>query len=134
MDVEFIVQYLQLCHGAAHPEALHPNMAEALRRLAAAGVIEADAAAELEAGLALWHRIQAMQRLLVEHFFEEDSLPEGLRATLAESGGAADFDALKERMAAASERMRAHFERLIGPPQRMAARPVSATGQRGDSA
>ncbi len=134
MDVEFIVQYLQLCHGAAHPEALHPNMAEALRRLAAAGVIEAEAAAELEAGLALWHRIQAMQRLLVEHFFEEDSLPEGLRATLAESGGAADFDALKERMAAASERMRAHFERLIGPPQRMAARPVSATGQRGDSA
>jgi glutamate-ammonia-ligase adenylyltransferase len=133
IEVEFIAQYLQLRHGAEHPEALHPNTAEALRRMAAAGVLDAGAAEELGSGLALWHRIQAMQRLVVEHFFEEDSLPEGLRAALARGGGAPTFDALKDRMAYAADTVRAHFERLIGPPQRMAVRTASTPEERGDA-
>jgi glutamate-ammonia-ligase adenylyltransferase len=120
IDIEFVAQYLQLRHGAAHPDALHPNTIEALRRLARAGVLDPSVAEELEATLGLWHRVQGMQRLVVEHFFEEDNLPSGLRAALARGGGAIDFDTLKDLMAYSAERVRGHFEALIGPPRRLA--------------
>lgn len=124
IDVEFIAQFLQLRHGSTHPEALHPNTAEALRRMASAGVLDTRTAEELESALVLWHRIQAMQRLVVEHFFAEESLPEGLRATIARGAGEPSFDALKSRMAEVAETVRRHFERLIGRPQRSSARAV----------
>ncbi len=38
-DVEFVVQYLQLVHGAAHPEVRSPNTLDALDRLAAKGLL-----------------------------------------------------------------------------------------------
>ncbi|NLD73732.1 MAG: glutamine synthetase adenylyltransferase, partial [Chloroflexi bacterium] len=38
-DVEFLVQYLQLAHGATRPEILAPNTPEALRRLRTAGLL-----------------------------------------------------------------------------------------------
>jgi hypothetical protein len=57
---------------------------------------------------------------VVEHFFEEDNLPSGLRAALARGGGAIDFDTLKDLMAYSAERVRGHFETLIGPPRRLA--------------
>ena len=39
MDVEFIVQVEQLCHGRAKPEILTPNTAEALMALRSAGIL-----------------------------------------------------------------------------------------------
>ena len=126
IDVEFIAQYLQLRHGAAHPEALHPTTAEAFRRLADAGVLEPAAAESLIAALRLWHRVQSMQRLLVEHFFEEDSLPAGLRATLARGAGAADFETLKQDMDEVAVGVRAQFERLVGPVRRIAGKTEAA--------
>ena len=47
MDVEFLVQALQLCHGKAHPEVLSPNTADGLKRLMAAGILPAADGSEL---------------------------------------------------------------------------------------
>jgi glutamate-ammonia-ligase adenylyltransferase len=41
-DVEFVAQYLQLVHGAEHPELHTPNTLDALDRLAASGFLSAD--------------------------------------------------------------------------------------------
>lgn len=41
-DVEFVTQYLQLLHGAAHPEVRSPNTLDALARLFAAGLLPAE--------------------------------------------------------------------------------------------
>ncbi len=41
-DVEFVTQYLQLAHGAEHPEIRSPNTLDALERLFACGLISAD--------------------------------------------------------------------------------------------
>lgn len=41
-DIEFVVQALQLIHGAAHPFVRTPNTLEALARLAAAGLLSGE--------------------------------------------------------------------------------------------
>jgi len=41
-DIEFVVQYLQLVHGAAHPDVRTGNTADALARLAECGLLPAD--------------------------------------------------------------------------------------------
>jgi len=41
-DIEFVTQYLQLVHGAEHPEVQSPNTLEALTRLAASGFLTPD--------------------------------------------------------------------------------------------
>ncbi|HBY93848.1 MAG TPA: glutamine synthetase adenylyltransferase, partial [Chloroflexi bacterium] len=41
-DIEFVTQYLQLIHGAQHPEVRSSNTLDALTRLAARGLLPAD--------------------------------------------------------------------------------------------
>ncbi|MFO0951596.1 MAG: hypothetical protein U0835_10675 [Isosphaeraceae bacterium] len=36
-DIEFLVQYLQVVHGRAHPDVLRPNLWDALDALKRAG-------------------------------------------------------------------------------------------------
>ncbi|OGO41081.1 MAG: hypothetical protein A2Z04_02515, partial [Chloroflexi bacterium RBG_16_57_9] len=41
-DIEFVTQYLQLVHGAEHPEVQSPNTLDALARLSASGFLTPD--------------------------------------------------------------------------------------------
>ena len=127
IDVEFIAQYLQLRHGHEHPEALHPTTETVLRRMADRGLLDPGIAEELDAALGLWHRVQAMQRLVTERIDQEDALPESLRATLARGGGAVNFDTLRDVMEFTADRVRRHFEQVIGPPLRRAEPATGAT-------
>lgn len=47
VDVEFLIQALQLCHGKAHPEILTPNVPAALGALMKAGLIDSGAGSDL---------------------------------------------------------------------------------------
>lgn len=116
VDLDFIAQYLQLRHAAAHPEILSTNTADALARMAAAGVLERAVADALIAADRLWRRLQGLLRLTVGEGLDEAAIPEGLRRSLAEAGGAVDFTELKERMADAAGQVRAQFDRLIETP------------------
>jgi glutamate-ammonia-ligase adenylyltransferase len=66
-DVEFIVQYFQLVHGAGHPSLQEPNVFEVIDRLQKHGILSADETAGLQRGYRLLrqveHRIQLTHRL-----------------------------------------------------------------------
>jgi glutamate-ammonia-ligase adenylyltransferase len=72
-DVEFTVQLLQLQHGAEHPEVRTPSTKEALRALAAAGLLDPDDAEILASAYDLCERARARRYLLTAT--TGDSLP-----------------------------------------------------------
>lgn len=126
IDVEFIAQFLQLRHGHEHPDMLHSTTEVALRRLASRGLVDPETAGQLDTALGLWHRVQGMQRLVTEGRAREETLSEALRTRLARGGGAVSFDALRDLMADTADRVRGHFEHLIGPVRRIADQGVPA--------
>lgn len=116
MEVEFIAQIFQLC--AASVDARSTMTRQALRRLAAAGVLsQSDAAVLLEAET-FWRRLQAQLRLLcgpvppVE--LEKDMAPTTLRVLLRNMR-VRDLPTLIEQAARLGRDVRACFERLVGP-------------------
>jgi glutamate-ammonia-ligase adenylyltransferase len=64
VDVEFLVQALQLVHGADHPEVRRASTAAALRGLAGAGALSASAARDLVEHHTFLRRLSAALRLL----------------------------------------------------------------------
>ena len=126
VDIEFIAQYLQLRDAAAKPDILEVNTVAALQKLAAAGCLAADAAADLIAGLTLWRDVQALLKLTAEEPFDEKAATPALKALLAAGAGAADFAALKDKMAEAASCAFARYEEIIGQPA-AAARSRAAT-------
>ena len=113
LDVEFIAQFLQLRDAAAHPDVLHQNTAESLRRLAAAGSLAPAAAAELIAAGRLWHCLLGMLRLTIGAKLDEAMLSDGLGRTLATAAGVGDVARLRSQVEDTAERVAGHFTRLI---------------------
>jgi glutamate-ammonia-ligase adenylyltransferase len=116
VDVEFIAQYLQLAHAVEAPEILATNTTDALARLASAGLLAGDLADALIEAARLWRRLQALQRLTAGSGLDEAALPAGLRQAFARAGRAADFAALKRRMADTRAAVHGAFEALIVSP------------------
>ena len=83
IDIEFIAQYLQLREAHHRPDVLSPNTADALRRLAKAGLLDAAVAGRLQAALALAQRVQAYLRLTVDGGFDPEAAPAALLSGLA---------------------------------------------------
>ncbi len=124
VDVEFIAQYLELKHAHARPQILSPNTGTALRRLRDTGLLEAPIADDLIEGLDLWQAIQGLLRLTIEGALRREAdgeIPEALQEALAWVGGAVDFVALKEKVAATAGRIHRHFVDLIEAPARAVA-------------
>jgi glutamate-ammonia-ligase adenylyltransferase len=114
LDVEFIAQFLQLRDACSHPEVLHQNTAEALRRLAAAGSLTPADADELIAAGRLWHCLLGMLRLTIGATLDEAMLGDGLGRTLATAAGIGDVAQLRSQIEGTAERVAAQFERLVG--------------------
>jgi glutamate-ammonia-ligase adenylyltransferase len=64
VDVEFLVQALQLVHGAAHPDVRRTSTAAALAGLARVGALPAATAAALAADHRFLRRVSTALRLL----------------------------------------------------------------------
>jgi glutamate-ammonia-ligase adenylyltransferase len=104
VDCEFLAQYRQLIAAAAGG----PLTASTLEALAH----DPDAA---EA----WRMQQALNQILGAAFDDKpdpDAEPEGFRTRLAEAGGCADFERLKDRLAEVRARARAAFEAAAPAP------------------
>ena len=116
VDIEFVAQYLQLRHAAAHPDVLARNTTDALSRLAEAGVLDQGIADDLIAAMHLWRRVQGLLRLSFGAEFDAESAPEGARDVLARAAGATEFTELSERIVATAATVRRHFTTLIESP------------------
>jgi glutamate-ammonia-ligase adenylyltransferase len=116
MDVEYLAQYPLLRHAAAHPGILRANTEDSFAALAAAGLMEPAVAEELIGAVRLWRRLQGFLRLTVGEDFDEAALPRGLRRSLAQASRVADFDRLKEVMAATMATVAGHYQRVIAAP------------------
>jgi len=125
VDLEFIAQYLELGHAAAHPQVLSTNTSDAFARLAKAGCLAGALADELIAATRLWRRVQGILRLGEGRDFEEERAPEGLRRVIARAAGAASFAELKRELGATAARVAASFSALIDEPALACARRAS---------
>jgi glutamate-ammonia-ligase adenylyltransferase len=111
LEIEFVAQYLQLEEAEAHPDLLRANTQAALAALAAAGALPADAAADLEAALALWRDLHGLLKLAVEEPFRTPVARAALEALLGAEAG--------KILAPMDERARAvetWYERLVAAP------------------
>ncbi|MGH6989181.1 MAG: bifunctional [glutamine synthetase] adenylyltransferase/[glutamine synthetase]-adenylyl-L-tyrosine phosphorylase [Stellaceae bacterium] len=116
VDIEFIAQYLQLREAHGRPDLVHPNTMSALHGMAAAGVLDQDAALDLTQALRLWHAVQQMLKLAtMDQEIDENSSP-ALLALMARSGGAIDFAELKRNMDDRAGRAYARYQVLIAEP------------------
>jgi glutamate-ammonia-ligase adenylyltransferase len=114
VDIEFVAQYLQLREAHAAPSLLNGNTMAALEGLAAAGVLSADAAADLTGALRLWHQVQQLLKLttLDQEIDEAEAAP-SLLALLARAAGAVDFAALKRDMDDKAARAFARYREIV---------------------
>ena len=113
MDIEFAAQTLQLRYASAHPDVLSANTLDALDRLAAARLIDADAADGLIAAARFQHALTQALRIALDGPLDAASATPGLKALLLRAAGEDDFAALEARLAALQARARAIFVRLL---------------------
>ncbi len=118
-DVDFVVQYLCLRHGAEHPEILQPDPLDALAALSQAGLIDGSHAARLSQAYRLFTDLQGLMRLALdgsEADFDAATAPEGLRRLLIKAAGAAHIDDLKRQVIRDAEMAYEVFVEIIEKP------------------
>lgn len=116
-DVEFLVQYLQLAHGAARPEVLGPNTPEALGRLRAAGLLSADDYRALAEGYTFLRPLEHYLQILDDgprHALPQNAEALDYLARRLGYGGEGAGETLLSHYARHTSAVRAVFERYLG--------------------
>ncbi len=114
VDIEFVAQFLQLREAHDRPDLLDSNTMSALERLAQAGLLGGDAAADLTAALRLWHNVQQMLKLTtVDAEIDEAGASAAFLALMARAAGAVDFAALKQDMDQKAARAEARYCEIV---------------------
>jgi glutamate-ammonia-ligase adenylyltransferase len=113
VDLEFIAQHLQLVTAPARPDVLDQNTLRALDRLALAGEIGRQEADELIAAGRLIQALTQITRLSLDHPFDPDHAPEGLKALLARAAGESTFEGVEAALRRALDVVFKAFERLV---------------------
>ncbi len=113
VDLEFIVQYLQLVHAAAHPEILSQNTVAALHNLSEAGLLMPRAGDVLLPAARLLNNLTQVVRLCLDGPFEPQKAPDGLKALLARSAEAPDFARLEAELMGREVEVAALFGELV---------------------
>lgn len=119
-DLDFLAQYLQLRHAAAHPEVLSRSTAQVFSQLAEAGLLKPESAGFLAEATRLWRRVQGFLRLTVGDRFEEAKALPGLKAALARAAGTGDFESLKQRLMETAEGVSQCYCEIVAEPARRA--------------
>jgi len=127
VDLEFLCEYLLLCHAHRHPDILNPNTDLALRGLEAAGLLAPNTVAELIETGAVLRNAQALLRLCLSGATGDSGVPEGLMALLARCVGAVNADAIEATLLNAEARVHRHYRDIIAGPA-TALRPTEAPG------
>jgi glutamate-ammonia-ligase adenylyltransferase len=114
-DIEFIAQYLQLVHAAAHPEILDPSTARVLERAVRLGLLSAEDSEVLRPAVQLYQNLSQILRLCLSGPFDPKKTDPGLMRLLARAADVPDFATLDAYVAETQARVRKRFEVLLGP-------------------
>jgi len=113
IDIEFIAQYLQLAHAAAHPEILDVGTPQVLDHAARLGVLPQSAAEVLRPAARLYHDLTQILRLCVTGKFKPETAGEDLLRVLARAGDAPDFSSLEARVRETQSEVRRVFGEVV---------------------
>ena len=113
IDIEFIAQYLQLVHAAAHPEILDVGTPQVLDHAARLGVLPQSAAEVLRPAARLYHDLTQILRLCVTGKFKPETAGEDLLRVLARAGDAPDFSSLEARVRETQGEVRRVFGEVV---------------------
>jgi glutamate-ammonia-ligase adenylyltransferase len=112
IDVEFLIQSLQLQHGAAHPQIRTAHTLAALNRLASLGIIEEGHASQLRRHYLFLRRLESvlrrMENLSVSHLPDD----EAGQNRLAKRLGFAERDEFLDAYRHTTRRVRVLYEQL----------------------
>jgi [glutamine synthetase] adenylyltransferase / [glutamine synthetase]-adenylyl-L-tyrosine phosphorylase len=114
VDVEFIAQYLQLVHAAAHPDILDVSTAKALEKAARLGVLAPEDAEILRPAARLYHNLTQILRLCLVGKFDPANAGPGLLGLLARAADLPDFATLDAHLTETQKQVRASFLRILG--------------------
>jgi glutamate-ammonia-ligase adenylyltransferase len=113
IELAFIAEALQLIHGQENPALFHPNTANALRALEAAGLLTPQDATALIGADFLWRTIQGIAR--ITGLRERDAEPPAaMLAPLLRATACGDITQLHASMAQSRDAVRDCFHRYIG--------------------
>jgi glutamate-ammonia-ligase adenylyltransferase len=114
VDLEFIAQYLQLVHAAAHPDILDTATARVLDKAARLGLLPPQDADVLRPAVRLYQNLTQILRLCLNGPFDPKAVGPGLLSLLARAADVPDFTTLEAHLAETQARVRASFVRVLG--------------------
>jgi [glutamine synthetase] adenylyltransferase / [glutamine synthetase]-adenylyl-L-tyrosine phosphorylase len=118
VDIEFIAQYLQLVHAAAHPEILDTSTARVLEKAMHLNILAAEDAAVLRPAVRLFHDLTQILRLCLPGAFDAKSASAGVLALLARAADLPDFATLQADVENTQRQVRQCFVRILGKAPR----------------
>ena len=113
IDVEFLVQTLQLRHGAKHPQLRTAHTLAALNRLAALGLVEEDDATQLRRHYLFLRRIETALRCIENTGVSHLPADEHEQTLLAKRLGFPEVGTFLGVYRHATEYLRELYERLM---------------------
>jgi glutamate-ammonia-ligase adenylyltransferase len=114
IDAEFVLQYLLLKQPDIKPASARPH--HIIASLVDNAALSRDDGDTLNAGIALWSRLQVMLRLTTEGELPDADTPLGLKQKLAQTANMPDFATLEGLMQDTGKAVSAVFDKIIGAP------------------
>ena len=114
VDIEFIGQFLQLVHAAAHPEILDTSTARVLDKALRLGILPTAEAEVLRPAVRLYQNLTQILRLCLPGGFDPKMAGAGLLRLLVRAGDVPDFPTLEAHVAETEASVRQSFVRILG--------------------
>jgi glutamate-ammonia-ligase adenylyltransferase len=114
VDIEFVAQYLQLVHAAAHPEILDTSTARVLDKAWRLGLLPTAEAEVLRPAVRLYQNLTQILRLCLPGAFDPKTAGAGLLRLLVRAGDVPDFATLDVHVAETEQKVRQSFARILG--------------------
>jgi [glutamine synthetase] adenylyltransferase / [glutamine synthetase]-adenylyl-L-tyrosine phosphorylase len=112
-DIDFVAQYLQLVHAAAHPDILDVNTLKVLNNAERLGVLPRPDAEVLCSAGRLYIDLTQILRLCVTGRFKPETAGEDLLRVMARAGDAPDFSSLQARVKETQAEVRRVFKAVV---------------------
>jgi glutamate-ammonia-ligase adenylyltransferase len=113
IDIDFVAQYLQLVHAAAHPDILDISTLKVLDNAERLGVLLHSDAEVLRSAGRLYNDLTQILRLCVSGRFRPETSGEDLLRMMARAGDAPDFSSLQARAMETQAEVRRVFRAVV---------------------